>query len=361
MGGEIGEGGHFNDCEPNSSCDGPTQTPPVLTETTFSGSCSEPVTCTSVDCVGGDDTNPTVVTDSLRCCDGAWYDLSHGGVTASVSDTLDGGERAYRAGWLDPLPPACGGTVVPSSHALHFEGVATFADISIPLLDAQQHGGWSTGLTFEAWFRTTAAVAPLMLAYDDVSWAAVSINVENGGVCFHYEVGVNPPFHEICTATRTLNDGAWHHAAVVVTASRLELFEDGLVALDAPQTPPLALPALLDEVTLGRGAVGLQGDIDFLPGDLDEVRFWYGTRTPREIRDYRATGLTTAPKPDDGGPYLLGYYRLDESGDAQTLADSNAAYHVVTWETPLRPYPTSHPGELNLHESGSPWITPGAF
>jgi hypothetical protein len=279
---------------------------------------------------------------------------SFGGDTSNGGSPNDGGNSTTTT-------TVCGGPLLSSSHACHFEGVASYAQIVLPVMDASQYGGWDAGNTFELWFRTTATVAPLLYAEDDVSFGSISLNVVDGGLCFYYEKSTTPPYNEICTATRTLNDGAWHHAAAVVTASRLQLFEDGLIALDAPENPPLALPDQLGVVLLGNGQHGAQGDTYLLAGDLDEVRIWFGARAPSDIRDCRATELSAVPDPQQSGVYLLGYYRLeeaDETGTEQQLTDTNADYQFIA---PTPAGPSSHPGELNVYWGNSPWIAPGAF
>jgi len=263
--------------------------------------------------------------------------LSNGGgapnAAAGTTSTADNGGASS-----DAHPPG------PSGYALHF-GVQSFADELIPLFDSRLDGAWGTPHTFEAWFRTTGNVAPLVSAYDDDTWGAVSIGVVNGGVCFHYEVGVNPPFHDICSPTRTLNDGKWHHAAVIVSDSLLRIFEDGVLALDA--SVDLTLPDFLDRLNLGTGTAGTEGQTVFLDGDLDEVRVWRGARTPTEIANYRATELVPSFTPDSDGNYLLAYLRLDDGTGADMLEDLGAA--------------SNRPAELNIHETAEPWITPGAF
>ncbi len=255
-----------------------------------------------------------------------------GGAPGAGGQGDDGGE----SGEEDPVGP--------SGYALHFE-VQAFADELIPLFDAQLDGGWVTPHTFEAWFRTKSDVAPLVSAYDDDTWGAISLVVVNGGLCLHYEVGVNPPFHDICTQTRNLDDGAWHHAAVIFNDSRVQLFEDGASALDA--SVDLTLPDLLDRLNLGTGPVGSEGQTNFLEGDLDEVRVWRGARTPSEIMNYRAMELPPSQTPDGDGNYLLAYLRLNDGTGAMTLEDLGAA--------------SNRPAELNVHETADPWITPGAF
>jgi hypothetical protein len=231
-----------------------------------------------------------------------------------------------------------------SGYALHFE-VQSFASELIPLFDSQEDGGWATPHTFEAWFRTRGNVAPLVSAYDDDSWGALSLVVVNGGVCLHYEVGIRPPFRDICTQTRTLADGAWHHVAAVVNDSHVQLFEDGALSLNA--SVDLTLPDILDRLNLGTGTAGSEGQTVFLDGDLDEVRVWRGARTAAELANYRAVELTPSFEPDSDGNYLLAYLRLDDGTGANRLEDLGAAANL--------------PAELNLHQDGDPWLTPGAF
>jgi hypothetical protein len=140
------------------------------------------------------------------------------------------------------------------------------------------------------------------------------------------------------------------------------LYEDGELVVDFQGYPPLQIAPTPTRLELGHGPVGAGGELQFLAGDLDEVRIWAGPRTSLQIRDYRATELGSSPDPLDYGPYLLGYFRLDESDDAVTVSDSNAGYHAISGGPEDAQYPEPHLGTLvGFSFDTSPWMTPGAF
>ncbi|HTQ06928.1 MAG TPA: LamG-like jellyroll fold domain-containing protein [Polyangiaceae bacterium] len=257
-----------------------------------------------------------------------------GGVTGSAGTTLAAGAGGC-------------GAVIPSSHALHCEGTEAWGEIYFAPFSSDASSSWSKGETLELWFRTTAAVAPLISVWNQMAWDVLSLNVVDGGLCAEFVSGRTPPYNEVCTTTHTLNDGAWHHAALVAATSGLQFFEDGELVLEKPVAPPLVLPDQPNAVDLCQGLDGTQGTSLLLAGDLDEVRIWSGIRTPDEIKDYRATELCSAANSENGGVYLAAYYPLDESGDDMTIEDDSAV---------------PHSGEFYQNGvAGSPWITPGAF
>ena len=273
---------------------------------------------------------------------GATPVVDRGGTTAAGGAAGGSGGATLVAG-----AGGCSGVVTSSSHALHCEGTVAWGEIYFGLFNADQNSGWSRGETFELWFRTTAVVAPLLSVWNQMAWDVLSINVVDGGLCAHFEAGRSPPYNDVCTPTRTLNDGAWHHAALTATASGLQFFEDGVLILEKPLGPPLALPDQPNAVYLCQGPDGPQGTSHFLAGDLDEVRIWSGVRTPDEIQSYRATELCSAANTESGDVYLAAYYRLDESGDDTSIDDDSAVPRA---------------GSFYLNGAMGPaWIAPGAF
>ncbi|MEQ1502474.1 MAG: DUF2341 domain-containing protein, partial [Myxococcota bacterium] len=66
-----------------------------------------------------------------------------------------------------------------------------------------------------------------------------------------------------CT-TDPVDDGAWHHTAVVIDEAEIRLYVDARFGVGAPG----AVPAMTGALTVGRGVVG---DTDF-DGDIDDLR-----------------------------------------------------------------------------------------
>jgi hypothetical protein len=298
------------------------------------------------------------VTWDLRCCGDTWYAVEDGSLRGSPNDTL--ARVTLGSAWSDPLPPVCGATVLHSEHALHFEGTTTHVDSPVT---------WDSStvsdVTIEAWFRSTTNAGPFLSFRDGSSVQEYfALYLSDGKVC---AVGAKDPTNVTtsCTDEQTYADGAWHHAAVVLGTWPL-LFVDGRTR-KKPSTLPWPKNPL--DVDLGHGPGGScttgypwEDPSCYFAGDLDEVRIWAGLRSERELADYAATRLTSAPHIDDYGPYLLAYYQLEESDDLFAAQDSNADYHLVTAGPEQWQKPASNTAPLyGFPLMPTPWITPGAF
>jgi hypothetical protein len=216
--------------------------------------------------------------------------------------------------------------------ALHFDGVD-----DVVTLPADPGGANEDSFSSELWFRTTALTGMLFEVYTPGGGADRSTYLKDGTVCFYV---YTPNYSELCTSNKTWNDGRWHHAAGTLGLDGQHLYLDGqLVATAATVTRS----AFQDDMQfqLGKGHIGPWGPIVFFSGDVDEVRLWKVQRTEKEI----AANLRSSIFPII--PDLQGYWRLDESGTANTAADDTSS---------------AHRGILSgFSFTPSPWISPGAF
>ncbi|MBK9519957.1 MAG: Ig-like domain repeat protein [Anaeromyxobacter sp.] len=137
-----------------------------------------------------------------------------------------------------------------------------------------------------------------------------------------------------------LDDGAWHHLALVGGAERTVLFLDGAEAGSLP------LPfggAAAESLTLGQG----------FTGELDEVRIWSVTRSAAEL-------AAAARRPLGGDePGLAGLWRLDEGSglelfDASPSALDGAIALVEPGATAPAPFAPSQAWRLRQAVSGHP-------
>lgn len=88
----------------------------------------------------------------------------------------------------------------------------------------------------------------------------------------------------------TIDNGDWHHVAVVYDGSELQIYLDG--TLDSSQS----LPGL--EAHVGGSTLTLGKNIDAsdqLDGQIDDVRIWRVARTAAEIQGSRLVELSTLP------------------------------------------------------------------
>jgi hypothetical protein len=109
-------------------------------------------------------------------------------------------------------------------------------------------------------------------------------NDNNDRICFDawQQNGSN---HAFLSASRTVNDGAWHHyAGTIDYLNRMELFIDG-VSVDSTTTFIGTMVNSTKQVQLGR-----RGDGNYMSGALDEVRIYSRVLSTDEIRGLYNTG-----------------------------------------------------------------------
>jgi hypothetical protein len=204
-------------------------------------------------------------------------------------------------------------------------------------LPADSGGANEDSFSSELWFRTTALTGMLFEVYTPGGGADRSTYLKDGAVCFYVYA---PNYSELCTSNKTWNDGRWHHAAGTLGLDGQHLYLDGQLAATATT---VTRSAFRDDMQfqLGKGHIGPWGAIVFFSGDIDEVRLWRVQRTEKEIVANLGSSIFSIT------PDLQGYWRLDESGTANTAADATSS---------------AHRGILSgFSFTPSPWISPGTF
>jgi hypothetical protein len=306
--------------------------------------CGEARTCAELACYndGCDDSTKSYALQARCCADGRWHSVVNDYQLVDVGD--DDGRLAQ-----SPLSPPCGGTALPSAHAVHLDGT-TYLDL--PTERATDTPSW------ELWFRTSAETGPLLTS----DAPAYSLYLSSGKVCFYPSADQT----EVCSPEDTFADGEWHHAAFAAGAlSYPASLEYGGLYVDGTLRTAAQLGALgsVGSLRAGYGRVGSGSTSVYFTGELDEIRLWDTARDPFEIFDYLATRLV-API---ARAHLVGYWPLEESGAA-----------VATPNLGLLPSPPDGPScsaflgdvtgaaqatdaTLVGTPSGSPWIEPGAF
>jgi hypothetical protein len=187
-------------------------------------------------------------------------------------------------------------------------------------LPNQLVGFWQAE-TIEAWFQTTS---------DGVIFGAQSTDPSqsNGGGVPALYVGTDGKlygaflFDNPIGSSGQVNDGSWHHAALVIdsTAQSLTLYlDDKLVG--STNSPPSYFSLPFNQI--GTGMSGVSG-VPFVPngwfgfqGQIDDVRIWSVARTASEL-----VADSSGPLAGDE-PGLMAYYRFDE-GSGTTAYDSTA-------------------------------------
>ncbi|MCX6020817.1 MAG: LamG domain-containing protein, partial [Chloroflexi bacterium] len=197
----------------------------------------------------------------------------------------------------------------PAAKALRFNGDNSFLSLPDGMVSA------STTLTIEAWFQTTSGgviwgqqnAAPPAVASAYVPVISVSQDGKLRGQFWH---GSIMPI----TSAAAVNDGNWHHGALVAAASPVAsqtLYLDG-VAVGT-------LPGAVDHVGMSKNQVGggyaagwpgVPPGVGWFPfdGTIDEVRIWNVARSADEIVAARTQQLVGTE------PGLAGYWPLSEGG-----------------------------------------------
>jgi len=117
-----------------------------------------------------------------------------------------------------------------------------------------------------------------------------------------------------------LEDGRWHHVAVVVRrAMGVEFYKDGVL-----------VSAVAGPVLVGKSIDGVNSTAfgRWVDGEIDEVKVWRVARTRAEI----SSDMTA--RPTRGTPSLAGYFPLEEGGGVSTVevvSGDVAATRDVSW------------------------------
>ena len=173
------------------------------------------------------------------------------------------------------------------ANALDFDGVndsvtiTGFATLTnAPLGDSAR--------TVEAWVKTTSTTDTKVFAYGGAAlYQRFSLGINNGSI------GVEANDSEVIW-TSTVNDGLWHHLAVVYPGSggiaAASVYVDG-VLLTTMSTNWHGSFALA--TTTGAAFIGsLGGTSFFLAGTIDELRVWNVARTQAQIVAAKGAELT---------------------------------------------------------------------
>jgi len=206
--------------------------------------------------------------------------VSYGGGSnfAAATGTLQGGEV------VENTPPVAG-----SGTALSFDG-STTAEVAVSQ-GALDVASGTVELWVEPGWTSASAVTgnPTLIALGDGTSYRFALMIAPDRQHLLVETGPTST-----TVPAALDDGAWHHLALISSAGNLEV--------------------LLDTVLVGTVAGGFDTAVSgtalslgnaFL-GDLDEVRIW---STAREASDLKAALMSPLTGSETG---LIAYWRLDE-------------------------------------------------
>lgn len=173
-----------------------------------------------------------------------------------------------------------------------------------------------TGMTLEAWVKTTASVT-----VESLFLAKHSCGTDNGYFLEIYTTSSDgahvpnaPAFYvgantQHVYGTTAINDGNWHHVAGTWDGSTSKLYVDGVFVASKALTAHTG-----NGVDLMLGAA-TQGACRNYTGLLDEVSVWSVPRTAEEI----AADFAAPIHPDAAG--LEAYFDFDHTDCGQALPD----------------------------------------
>ena len=232
-----------------------------------------------------------------------------------------------------------------AQNALNFDGQNDFVQTTMPAITG------SNTKTIEAWIKITANSIPNASGVQHVI-ADFGSFVTGGRFTFNIlwsnairlEVGGSG-----LSGTIAVNDGLWHHVAVVYNmsaANSISLYVDGV--LDVAGNISTSVNTLTGNMIIGKRVDGL----NYFDGEIDEVRVWNTARTLSELIANKNTEYCGTPTG------LIAYYKFNQG----VAAANNSSLVTLTEYSP-----NSYTGTLYnfaLNGAASNWVagatlTPG--
>ncbi|MCA9435405.1 MAG: FG-GAP repeat protein, partial [Candidatus Omnitrophica bacterium] len=215
--------------------------------------------------------------------------------------------------------------------ALSFDGVNDYVDLPNDLIHA------STVLTLEARFKTTST--GVIFGYQDHHYSELNgdfvpcIFVGTDGklqAVFWDEDHVDGPRPVMgIQSSQTVNDGEWHHVALVGNNTSQKAYLDGEL-IGERQASILHWDMIYNQIGIGQTRFWGQVNGGWFPfnGLIDEVRLWNVARSQQAIQE--DMNLTLSGEESN----LVAYWNFDE-GEGQVAGDlSPNAHHGELGSTP---------------------------
>ena len=222
-------------------------------------------------------------------------------------------------------------TALPINYAIRF---APDTAPQVVMFPPASNLNFGLDMTIEFWIRTTSTYGGI--SWYDSQWildkdiegggnADWAITLRYGKIVFNNGTATGIwSDDEPLISVREVNDGVWHHVAIVRNVSMengmTRIYIDGV--LDASGT--FATNSLSNTLALVLGAENVTyspGLVHALEGDIDELRLWDIARSQSEIQRDMFILLDASEQ-----PHLVGYWRFNE-GTGQVARDQTL-YHV---------------------------------
>ncbi|WP_036477316.1 LamG-like jellyroll fold domain-containing protein [Myxosarcina sp. GI1] len=199
-------------------------------------------------------------------------------------------------------------------NSLGFDGTDDYVDTNSALFDFG-----SNNFTFEAWIQTTGTNQGIFAKTDNDLTTESSekglVIDSSGNLDFR-------PYGRILNGSTKVNDGAWHHIALVGENDDVYMYVDGI--LDTASID-FGLDADNESHTVKIGYPFVwytSGGTNHFSGLIDEVRIWDVARTESEI----AANLDTTLAGNETG--LAAYYTFDTDSE-NTVFDATGNYDAT--------------------------------
>ncbi len=255
---------------------------------------------------------------------------SEEGGTVSTEDntvTLSGIDRFSIWTLADSVVPVIQPTI---NNALDFDGTDDYVNLPSSLYSDNLSGG--TAITIEYWFKGTYLNPGVMFNSSDYKYVVLAgrdlqfvVYNDDGGAAV-LTIGTSDEIY----------DGNWHHIACVWEANKTNGFRTYLdgVLKNQMASADVTLPSSIDCANIGAFTT-----LEFISGNLDEVRIWNTARTASEVRENMCRTL------DDDESGLVAYYRLNETS-------GNTAYDATD---------NGYDGTLTNMDGSTDWVDSEAF
>ncbi|HAN38927.1 MAG TPA: hypothetical protein DCQ29_08495, partial [Chitinophagaceae bacterium] len=189
------------------------------------------------------------------------------------------------------------------SNGLHFDGTNDFVNFSTSITNLNK-----ADFTIEAWVKTTATSCGIVnCSNGNTSW-------ETGEKVFFLNSQGRPTFvgwgNDFINSSTAVNDGNWHHIAVVWDYSGSGTTGTPYIYVDGVNTTASS-NYVANNDNLGTFKLGMPNywgseAPNFFSGSLDDVRIWNVARTQTEIQNNKDAELVG----NEAG--LVGYFKLNE-------------------------------------------------
>lgn len=208
------------------------------------------------------------------------------------------------------------------THAVSFDGATQYARLASNH-DALANVGTMTG---EVWFKTTTAKDQCLISHygrsgRDAGWY-FGLRSDGQTARLRWQARQSQVSHEFSLPAR-YDDGQWHSLGFTANGEQIEVFFEGQSLGTQVAEGRLVPPG----TPFAIGTLPVAG-IWFFEGQLAEVRFWRGARTPEQIAaNYNRRLFGNEPD-------LLGYWPLNDGSGTVAADVSSSGFDATLYGAP---------------------------